>query len=356
MVQATLCKAIAKLATYRGEAALFTWLCTFCRHEISAHYSRLRRTARETPLIEETPDVRAALESLGAASADGPDERLRRRELARLVQMTLDYLPDRYGDALEWKYIQELSVQEIALRLKVSPKAAESLLSRASEAFRDAFAAVSRRRQGMGAMSEHRARRGDDHIGRLLRLAGPREAVPADRLRRVKAAAHAEWRQQTRARSRKIAIGWSLGALAAAALVLVGVRLARRDDGRVESPRHELATIDALSGAVRLLSSSERAAEPTLFQIGDRIQAGDGVDTTSGGLAALRLAGGASVRVDRGTRLRLLSDDTLALDEGTIYVDSGDSRGARSLEVRTAVGIARDIGTRFEVRLHRLGA
>ena len=142
VVQATLSKAIGKLATYRGEAALFTWLCTFCRHEISGHYARRHRSARETPLVEEAPDVRAALESLGAASADGPDERLRRREVARRVQMTLDYLPDRYGDALEWKYIQELSVQEIAARLNVSPKAAESVLSRAREAFRDAFAAV----------------------------------------------------------------------------------------------------------------------------------------------------------------------------------------------------------------------
>jgi RNA polymerase sigma-70 factor, ECF subfamily len=142
VVQATLCRAIAKLPTYRGEAALFTWLCTFCRHEISAHYERVGRTRHETPLIEEAPDVRAALESLGAASADGPHERLRRQELARLVQMTIDYLPDRYGDALEWKYIQELSVHEIAARLKISPKAAESLLSRAREAFRDAFAAV----------------------------------------------------------------------------------------------------------------------------------------------------------------------------------------------------------------------
>lgn len=190
-----------------------------------------------------------------------------------------------------------------------------------------------------------------DHIGRLLRLAGPREAVPADRLLHVKTAVRAEWRQQTRARSRRIAVGWSLGAVAAAALVLVGVRLVNRDDGRVESPRHELATIDALNGAVRLLSSSEQAAEPTPFQIGDRIQEGDGVDTTGGGLAALRLVGGASVRVDGGTRLRLLSKDTLALDTGRIYVDSGDRRGARSLEVRTPVGVARDIGTRFEVRL-----
>jgi len=140
--QATLCKAIAKLATYRGEAALFTWLCTFCRHEISAHYGRHGRTARETPLLEDSPAVRAALESLGAASVDGPHERLRRRELAGLVRMTLDCLPARYGDALEWKYIEELSVDEIAVRLKVGPKAAESLLTRARQAFRDAFAAV----------------------------------------------------------------------------------------------------------------------------------------------------------------------------------------------------------------------
>lgn len=142
VVQSTLSKAMGKLATYRGEAALFTWLCTFCRHEISAHYARRQRTSNEIPLIEETPDVRAALESLGAASLDGPDERLRRVEVARAVQMTLDYLPDRYGAALEWKYIQELSVHEIAARLDVSPKAAESVLSRAREAFRDAFASV----------------------------------------------------------------------------------------------------------------------------------------------------------------------------------------------------------------------
>ena len=142
VVQATLCKAVNKLATYRGEAALFTWLCTFCRHEISAHYVRQQRTAPEIPLVEDTPDVRAALESLAAASGDRPYERIRRGELARLVRVTLDTLPDRYGDALEWKYIDDLSVQEIASRLGVGPKAAESLLTRARQAFRDGFAAM----------------------------------------------------------------------------------------------------------------------------------------------------------------------------------------------------------------------
>ena len=60
VVQATLIRATRKLSTYRGEAALFTWLCTFCRHEISACFERrasvvsLRgyRCAAEHVLIE----------------------------------------------------------------------------------------------------------------------------------------------------------------------------------------------------------------------------------------------------------------------------------------------------------------
>ncbi len=142
IVQLTLSKALAKLATYRAEAALFTWLCTFCRHEISAYYVRRQRLAPETSLVEDSPDVRAALESLGALSTSGPDEQYRRGEVARLVQVTLDSLPEPYGDALEWKYIQGWSVDEIAHRLRVGPKAAESMLTRARQAFRDAYSAL----------------------------------------------------------------------------------------------------------------------------------------------------------------------------------------------------------------------
>jgi len=46
VVQATLCRAIDKLHTYRGEAALFTWLCTICRHTISDHWRRGHARAR----------------------------------------------------------------------------------------------------------------------------------------------------------------------------------------------------------------------------------------------------------------------------------------------------------------------
>jgi RNA polymerase sigma-70 factor (ECF subfamily) len=143
VVQAALGRALAKLATYRGEAALFTWLCTFCRHEIGAYRERQARRPAQVDLAEDLPEVRAALESLAARRPDDPESALRREEVARAVQTALDRLPRRYGDALEWKYIEGLSVAEIGQRLGLGAKAAESLLARARDAFRDGFLALS---------------------------------------------------------------------------------------------------------------------------------------------------------------------------------------------------------------------
>lgn len=57
----------------------------------------------------------------------------------RLVEATLDSLPGHYGEILEWKYLDGLTVAEIAGRLGLGVKAAESLLTRAREAFREAI-------------------------------------------------------------------------------------------------------------------------------------------------------------------------------------------------------------------------
>jgi RNA polymerase sigma-70 factor (ECF subfamily) len=145
VVQATFCKAIPKLGTYRGEASLLTWLCTFCRHEISDYYRRSGTANREVELIEDQPEIAAALQSLAASVGAGPEGSLLRGEIARLVHVALDQLPHHYAHALEWKYAEGLSVEEIAGRLGLSLKATESLLTRARAAFRDGFATLTGR-------------------------------------------------------------------------------------------------------------------------------------------------------------------------------------------------------------------
>jgi RNA polymerase sigma-70 factor, ECF subfamily len=150
VVQNTLCKAISGLKSYRGEAALFTWLCTICRREIQSHYRASHQALRDVGLLEDSPEIRAALDSLAASEEQDPESQLRRKEIARLVQVTLDCLPPWYGDALEWKYIHGMSVNEIANRLNLGSKAAESLLTRARHAFREGFAALTGSRGRVG--------------------------------------------------------------------------------------------------------------------------------------------------------------------------------------------------------------
>jgi RNA polymerase sigma-70 factor (ECF subfamily) len=140
LVQNSLIAAVRNLGSWRGEATLFTWLCTICRREIAAWQKRTSRRVIVS-IADDDTSLRAALDSIGAA-ADAPDAELARADTGRIVQLALDHLPPRYSRALEWKYLEELSVDDIADRLQCTPTAAESLLTRARDAFRDAFAAV----------------------------------------------------------------------------------------------------------------------------------------------------------------------------------------------------------------------
>jgi RNA polymerase sigma-70 factor (ECF subfamily) len=142
VVQATLGKAMRKLANFRGEAAVFTWLCQICRREVVDYVRAHRRHAERVVLIDDRPELRAAIESIEAPEEYDLVKSYGRAEVGRLVQAVLDRLPSRYGDALEWKYVEGHSVEEIGERLGIGHAAAQSLLARARIAFRDALEKV----------------------------------------------------------------------------------------------------------------------------------------------------------------------------------------------------------------------
>jgi RNA polymerase sigma-70 factor, ECF subfamily len=151
VVQVTLTKAVRNLASYRGEAALFTWLCTICRNVIADHQERVARERQHVVLTEDLPDVRAVVESLTAPESDDPERNFRRLETVRLIQVALDQLPTHYGDALEWKYVYGFSVDEIAAKLGVGLEAAQSLLARAKRGFQEVYGALTSELDGDGA-------------------------------------------------------------------------------------------------------------------------------------------------------------------------------------------------------------
>ena len=53
--QTVLCQALSKLESYRGEAPLFSWLCTFCRYELAKQRKARDRAQGDQPLTEDDP-------------------------------------------------------------------------------------------------------------------------------------------------------------------------------------------------------------------------------------------------------------------------------------------------------------
>jgi len=142
VAQQTFCNAVEALDRYRGEAALYTWFCGICRNVLIDHCRRTRRSLHTSIPLDDDIAVRGVIEALTAPAAARPDVAAWQRDVGRLVESTVDCLPDHYATVLEWKYVDGLPVAEIALRLGVGTKAAESLLTRARRAFREAILSV----------------------------------------------------------------------------------------------------------------------------------------------------------------------------------------------------------------------
>lgn len=124
-VQETWLVAVRRLSDFDpARGSFLAWL-----RGIAANVLRSRlRAARRAP---ETLDA-------DTLPAEVRDE-VERRERAEAIAQALAALPERYEAVLRAKYLDRLRVDEIASTWSESPKAIESLLTRARQAFRAAY-------------------------------------------------------------------------------------------------------------------------------------------------------------------------------------------------------------------------
>lgn len=199
----------------------------------------------------------------------------------------------------------------------------------------------------------------EESVRLLLERAGPRPPLSQGDLDSIRSALSSAWQFEVRRRARAVPRRpvWPLAAALAAALALAAglawwwVSRASHVGGTPPT----VAWVEEVKGHVRLVEPVSR--RPKLVE-GDPIPLGAVLESGGGdeeGKASLRLPHGANVRLRAGTRLRLASASSLELERGGLYVDTesgpGWPRSDQTIEVRTAVGTARDIGTQFSVRL-----
>jgi RNA polymerase sigma-70 factor (ECF subfamily) len=139
-VQRTMIRALRGIDGFRGEAALSTWMVQICRNELADLGELARRDAGRTVSFDADERVRERVEGVIADPRADPAAAPEADERSRLLREVLDGLPGRYGEVLEWKYLEEMSVEQMAKRLRGSFESTQSLLQRARVALRSALA------------------------------------------------------------------------------------------------------------------------------------------------------------------------------------------------------------------------
>lgn len=140
VTQSSLVTALEGLHRYRGEASLLSWCFGIARHTLR----RQQQVAARAHQVEDEDELDALMDALRAGDADDPAQVVEVDQLRDFVHAVLDRLPALYAEVLEGRYVLGLSVRELAAQLGRSEKAVESALSRAREAFRQAFSAYTR--------------------------------------------------------------------------------------------------------------------------------------------------------------------------------------------------------------------
>jgi RNA polymerase sigma-70 factor (ECF subfamily) len=133
ILQDTLIDCLDALRDFTGNSSLYTYLCAIAKYKTVDYY---RKKKVKRIVFSKFPAVERIL-SIAATPQDLLDERITQEK----VQEVLTKLRPNYSKALKLKYLHGLSVKQIALKMQISFKAAESILFRA----RKEFAVVYRR-------------------------------------------------------------------------------------------------------------------------------------------------------------------------------------------------------------------
>ncbi len=116
-------------SSFRGDSGLFVWLVGIARRKVADHHRRSRHpvAVRECELGPVEQATLAGIEPIDLPLA----ERLRRHDLAVAVRQAVELLPASQREALLLRYVEQLSVRDVARLLSRSEDSVKALLRRA---------------------------------------------------------------------------------------------------------------------------------------------------------------------------------------------------------------------------------
>ncbi len=151
ILQDSFLKAIDKIDQFRGEASFGTWLSSIALNEARVLYARKKQFDLK-PIEDYLPGAGShgddQQDSIRLFDWQDPQSQLESDELRRTVNGAVDKLPYKYREVFVLRYIEELSVKEVARLTKQTVASTKSRILRARLALRDMLSSSFEERYG----------------------------------------------------------------------------------------------------------------------------------------------------------------------------------------------------------------
>jgi len=137
-VQETYVKAFANLDSFRGDAALATWLTRIALNEaLGRRRRRKTRADFNASLTGDDPTGASVIMFPSSISASNPELDVARQQIRSLLEKAVDELPESFRVVFVLRDIEDMSIEETARQLSIRPQTVKTRLHRARARIRE---------------------------------------------------------------------------------------------------------------------------------------------------------------------------------------------------------------------------
>jgi RNA polymerase sigma-70 factor, ECF subfamily len=140
-VQEAYLRAYRSMGSFRGEAKLSTWLVRIVVNEAIGRVRKRNRTA-EIIRMDVDMDADRSADDMGPddRAIEQPEQAAMRSEARRLLEKSIDALPDAFRTVFLLRAVEEMTVEEVAVALEIPAATVRTRFFRARSLLRESLA------------------------------------------------------------------------------------------------------------------------------------------------------------------------------------------------------------------------
>jgi len=139
VVQESYLRAFTALSGFRGEASLSTWLTRITINEALGRKRKQRPAVGLEHIEAMQPEGGQIIPFLNMNSEIDPERSAAHREIRKLLEQSIDNLPEPFKVVFVMRDVEDMSIEETALALAIRPETVKTRLHRARRLLRQSL-------------------------------------------------------------------------------------------------------------------------------------------------------------------------------------------------------------------------